>query len=51
MRMCYQISKEDYEKAVKNGPETIIGKVGYLYKFVTVEEIAGKYYLMFERLF
>ena len=48
----YEISKEDYEKAKKEGPYSLIGddiKMGYGAYGAQVHEIDGKYYLTYSR--
>ena len=51
IHVCYEISKEEYEKA-KDDPKSIIGddiKIGYGCYLAKVEEINGKYYLSYDR--
>lgn len=48
----YEISKADYDKALKNGAESIINnaiKWGYGVSMAKVTEIEGKYYLSYKR--
>ena len=48
----YEISKEDYDKAMENGAESIISdaiKWGYGVSRAKVTEIEGKYYLSYNR--
>lgn len=50
--MTVQISKEEYDKAVKNGAASIIGdaiKYGYGLYRSKVFEADGKYYLSYTR--
>lgn len=51
IHVCYEISKEEYDKA-KDDPKSIIGddiKIGYGCYLAKVEEINGKYYLSYDR--
>ena len=48
----FQISKEDYEKALKEGPYSIINdgiKMGYGIYGAEVTEVDGQYYLAYDR--
>lgn len=50
--VTYEISKEDYDKAIKEGPDSIIGEsihMGYGVYSSSVTEADGKYYLTYER--
>ena len=50
--VCYEIPKEDYDKAVKEGAYSIIDyaiQMGYGAYGAKVEEIDGKYYLSYSR--
>ena len=53
VRMSYEISKEDYEKAKKDGAISLIKDPalinGYGVYGAEVSEIEGKYYLHFDR--
>jgi predicted GH43/DUF377 family glycosyl hydrolase len=49
---CFEISQEDYEKALKEGAESIINPgivMGYGVYNARVKEIDGKYYLSYTR--
>lgn len=48
--VCYEISKDDYDKAMKDGPYSIINPaivMGYGAYGANVKEIGGKYYLSY----
>lgn len=50
--VIYEISKEEYDKALTEGPESIIGdavKMGYGLYHSSVSEVDGKYYLSYTR--
>ena len=52
VRVNYEISKEDYEKALKEGPYSIIGEgiqMGYGAWGARVSQVDGKYYLSYTR--
>lgn len=51
IHVCYEISKEEYEKAKEN-PYKIVGEaivMGYGCCNAEVNEIDGKYYLSYDR--
>lgn len=51
IHVCYEISKEEYEKA-KDDPKSIISddiKMGYGCYMAKVTEVDGKYYLSYDR--
>lgn len=48
----YPISKEDYDKALEHGAESIVGdhiKMGYGLYSAKVDEFEGNYYLTYTR--
>lgn len=50
--VCYEISKEDYEKAQKEGAYSIIGEailLGYGAYSAKVSQVDDKYYLSYKR--
>lgn len=50
--VCYEIPKEDYDKAKNEGADSIIGnavKYGYGVYDAKVSEVDGKYYLSYSR--
>lgn len=50
--VCYEISKEDYDKALARGPYSIINDaivIGYGAHGAKVEQIDNKYYLSYSR--
>ncbi len=50
--VTYEISKEEYDKAIKEGPDSIISDsvhMGYGVYSSSVTESDGKYYLTYER--
>lgn len=50
--VTYEISKEEYDKALTEGPESIIGdavKMGYGVYRSSVSEADGKYFLTYTR--
>ena len=50
--VCYEISKEDYEKAQKEGACSIIGEAilwGYGVYGAEVSQVDDKYYLSYKR--
>lgn len=52
MQVMYEIPKEEYEKALKEGPYSIINdgiKMGYGVYGAKVTEVNGKYYLAYDR--
>lgn len=51
-RFSFEISKEEYEKALKEGADSIISdgiKMGYGVYGAKVTEVDGKYYLAYDR--
>lgn len=52
VQVCYEISKEDYEKALKEGAYCLISEAiicGYGAYGAKVTEVEGKYYLSYSR--
>ena len=52
IQVCYEISKEDYEKALKEGAYCLISEsiiCGYGAYGARVNQIEGKYYLSYMR--
>lgn len=50
--VCYEISKEDYEKAMEKDPYVLIDEaivIGYGVHGAKVKEVDGKYYLSYSR--
>ena len=52
VKVTYEISKEDYDKAIKEGPDSIISEsvhMGYGVYGSSVTEADGRYYLTYQR--
>lgn len=52
VRVTYEISKDDYDKAIKEGADEIIGEhihMSYGVYSSVVYESEGKYYLSYDR--
>lgn len=52
VKVCFEISKDDFEKAKEHGAYSLIGEsiiMGYGAYCAEVKEIDGKYYLSYER--
>lgn len=52
VKVCFEISKDDFEKAKEQGARSLIGEsiiCGYGVYGAEVKEIDGKYYLSYER--
>ena len=50
--VTYEITKDEYEQALENGADSIIGEaihMGYGVYSSSVSEMDGKYYLTYER--
>ena len=52
VKVCYPIEKEDYDKAIRDGADSLISQdihMGYGVYGASVTEVDGKYYLSYTR--